>query len=330
MSSGIPESHSHFNSLQFNDTSVFSSKFPVLLENEHIRNIVTSQIPSQIDTIFVARGSNESFETVNKDGAIPLRPLSTQLAIESLAGHKKRIMRSRHFVLEALTDGADLKTAYVQVDRQSGTIQDLSLVIAALDGQKPVSFELRAVINSPTENIYEIARHEDGEEVSSILIDEDAAQKFVHSLRESHGGQDIQDAPLEASLLSLVDASPDVEHFQSDLYDVDGNVNLTLSIERRSRLIEGIARTTSFALLLQETSFNSQGETIRSFNLGYDASKEQEYWADLNYLIRAFDADLTHEKRQLIFSKFSVFLREHPEVLFDSLVDAGNKLATLS
>jgi len=239
-------------------------------------------------------------------------------------------MRSRHFVLEALTDGAPLQTAHIQIDREAGTMQDFSLAIAALEDHKLVNFELRAVINNPTENVYEVARLEDGHEVNSILIDEDAAQKFVHSLREMYVGQDVETTSLETSLLSLMDASPDVEHAQTGVYDVVGNANLTLSIERRRRLQKGVAKTASFALLLQETSFNSQGETIRGFNLGYDSSKEQRYWAELNYLIRAFDADLTHDKRKLIFSELSVFLREHPEILFDSLQDAGNQLATLS
>ncbi len=329
MSSEIPESCSHFNSVKFNDTSVFTSKFPVPLNNEHIRDVVKSQIPSQIDTLFTLRGSQESFETVSRKGAIPLRPTSTQIVINSLLNHEKRIMRSRHFVLEALTDGTTLTTAHAQVDRDSGTMQDFSLAIAAMDNQKPVNFELRAVINNPTENVYEVARLEDGHEVNSILIDEDAAQKFVHSLRELHNGQDIESTPLEASLLSLVDTSPDVEHLQHGVYDINGNANLTLSIERRSRIQKGIARTISYALLLQETSFNSQGETIRSFNLGYDDAKDQHYWSNLNYLIRAFDPKLTHDKRELIFGDFSVFFREHPEVLFDSLEAATTRLATL-
>jgi len=322
-----PDSCQHFHALDLQETSVFSSHFPVSLDQERIRDIIERQVPEEIDTIFMLHGDSESFETIGKEGAVPLQPFSTQLAIDALGtGSKKRIMRSRHLTLEALTDRANLKTAHVQVDRESGVMQDFSLVITAEHHQKPTDFELRAVVNNPTENVYEVARHENGEEVDSVLIDEAAAREFVHALRETHAGRDIESPSLEAGLLSLIDASREVDHLQEGTYDVSGEQNLTLAIMRHQRIQRGLAKTSSLALQLQETSFNSESETVRMFRLDYDQARKPNYSAELNYLIRAFDSSLTHEQRKERFKELSVFFRENPALLFESLGSASDQL----
>jgi hypothetical protein len=334
MPSKNTDSSPHFSSLSFGDTSTFSSRFPVNLQLEEIRE-VTDKIDSEVDAIFMMHGCDEQFETTEKSGAIPLQPLSTRLAMETFDADpaKRRIMRSRHFTLNALTEGAELRTAHVQIGRESGEVKDFSLVVNGRTSTKDtVCYELRAVINDDSgENVYEIAQHTDDGEGDSILIDESAAKDFVHALRELRAAADLENPSLEAGLLSLIDESKSVSHIQTADYDVNGEANLTLSLERTARIVKGFHRTVTFSMLLQETSFNHLAETNRSFFLAYNGDNvAQPYEARLDYLVRAFDETLKHKEREAMFEKLSIFLRENPQILFQSLGEATSRLARLN
>jgi len=331
MSSEERCSNPHFIARQFGDTSTFSSRFPVNLQCEAVRETIDEFIPN-IDAIFQVRGFEDRFETVGKLGVIALQPLSTHLAMDvpSTDIPEKRIMRSRHFTLASLTDGALLRTAQVRAGRKSGQIKDFSLYVNGLKETKNVDYELRAVINDVfDENVYEVAQHTGEGEAGSILIDEAAAKDFVHALREVRVAKEVDNPSLEVGLLRLFDESNLVSHKEAGAYDVNGGVNLTLDVQRTSKLVRGSSIAQKVVMLLQETSFNDRAETIRNFYFAHNTLfAKQPYTARLDYLVRAFDETLPHEEREATFEALSIFFRENPEIIFRSLGAACSRLAT--
>lgn len=317
--------HSHFNALHLGDTSTFSCAFPVDEEKEEIDEALTS-LPEIIDTTLMVHSVNEYFETNTPRGHIPLQPTAANVAIERIDDKsRKSIMRSRHFVFDALAGGIDLTTAQLRVDREGSRIRELSLVCHGLDTKTPASIELRAVVNDPYEDVYELATYQNDTETDSILLDPDTTSAFIHALREKQAGEELSETSIESGLLELLEKSQDYSHYQSGLYDISPENARTLKIAREQRVKRGIARASMINLELQETSFTGTIETVRSFSL--DITDEPS--AQLSYMIRSLDRMVGPDDRTTMFEEMSVYLRENPEVLFSALTDAATRLASL-
>lgn len=317
--------HSHFNELHLGNTSTFNSAFPVDKRRTEVRDAL-SKLPDIVDTTLMVHEANEYFETNTPNGQIPLQPIATTVAMERIDdSSRKSVMRSRHFVFDALANGLDLKTAQLRVDREGSRIRELSLVCHGFDIKKPAGIELRAVLNDPHEDVYELATYQDDVETDSILLDPDTTRDFIHALREKQAGQELPALTIEAGLLELLEKSQDYSHYQSGDYDISIESALSLKIAREQRIKRGIAKACAINLELQETSFAGTLETVRSF--GLDLMRRPS--ARLGYMIRSLDENVTPDDRTEMFEQVSVYLRENPEVLFSALMSAVNSLNTL-
>lgn len=321
-----PRKYSHFNGLHLGDTSTFSSTFPIDRGIDSInQNLAT--LPVLIDSALTIQGAPETFETIAKKGDIPLQPVKTTLSIEKLEDTEaRRITKGRHFVFSSITEGASLHSAQLRLDREKSSVEGLFLICHGMIKNEPVSIELRAAINSTHEEAYEIVTYKPGEEDNSYLVDAGVASEFIHALRETQAGHELPSLPKEAGLLELLEKSPHFSHYESGEYDLDGNANLFLRIERDRKIRKGVARTGLLLVELEETSFNDEIETIRQFGVQIKAGRPTAW---LNYLVRSLDGKIPGEERASMFEKVSTHLRENPEILFGALQDSTNRLASL-
>jgi hypothetical protein len=316
--------HSHFNALHLGDTSTFSCAFPVDKKQAEIKKAI-SNLPDAVDTALLVQGADEYFETNTPEGQIPLQPTATSVAMERITdSSRKSVMRSRHFVFDALTSGLDLKTAQLRVDREGSRIRELSLVCHGFDIKTPASIELRAVVNDPHEDVYELATYQNDAEIDSILLDPDTTGDFIHALREKQAGQELPELSIEAGLLELLEKSQDYSHYQSGVYTISTEKAISLKIAREQRIKRQVARACAINLELRETSFAGTLETARSFDL--DLVKPS---ARLNYIIRSLDEEVSPEDRTAMFEEVSVYLRENPALLFSALTSAAISLNAL-
>lgn len=321
-----PRRHSHFEGLHIGSTSSFGCAFPVPNDIEAV-NASLASLPSLIDKTFALRGSANTYETNAKSGAIPLRPASTKLAIERLSDvERSRIVRGRHFVFQSLTEGIDLQTAQLRLDGESDKIEDVSLVCQGYDSGKPVNIELRAVLNNPYEDTYEVVTYRDGVEHDSILIDDAAAGEFVHALRETQAGKELPALTKDDGFLDILNGSPDYTHTQTGSYILPGEKDGSLKLERTQRVVKKISHLTFMKLTLESKSSTELFETVRQFRLSFDGNGES---AHLSYMVQSLDGGTSAEKRADMFDALSVFLRENPHVLFGALSQSVEDLTKL-
>lgn len=317
-----PDQYSHFTAVHVGDTSVFTAGVPIVKDKEVDHSL--KEIPKIVDTVFLTNTVSELFQT-NTKGCIPLQPLKTQLTIEreTTDQHKLDIARSRHFVFRALTGSAELRTATLEFDKTHGRIDSLSLVCDGSENEDPISIELRAVINNPHEDVYEIVTHRPGVDPESMTVDAGVASNFVHALRENQAGSELPELSIEIGLTELIEKSNSYTINQSGSYDINGDKNIQLRVDREQKIQKGIATTCALALELQQTSFIDSLETVRAFSLITKPKRA----AKLDYLIRSLDRNTTPEDRADMFNDISIHLRENPTVLFSALLDAATKLA---
>ena len=323
-----PKKYDHFDAIHLGDTSTFTSRFPIDKGSSAEVKEALRALPTLTDDIFLIRGASETFET-SRSGSIPLQPHITSIALnrEQDPG-KKYVTTNRHLIFKSLTDGAELSTAYLQFDREDGNIRDLSLICQGQDSNGDVSVELRAVINDPHENVFEVAYHSANPAVErdSLLIDEEIASNFVHALRENQAGCEVPNSPIEVGLLELIEKSKHYGSESSGMYFVNGDKNLRLQISREQKIKKGVARTCNLLMQLEETSLSPNLETIRNFTIKI----EPDLSARLDFLVRSLDGKIGPEDRAAMFEELSVHLRNNPDIVISGLADSAARLARLS
>ena len=322
----------HFTSLHFGGkTSAFSSVFPVNLDSEDIQHIL-GDLPDLADDVLLQHSHSESLETTAK-GKIALRPEATSLAMERMVAPEKDVMRSRHLILKAMSDFALVQSAHAQVHIDGGDISNFSLVTHTIKDSRPVAIEVRGVMDDfNNENLYEVAAHRNGDEISSYIVPEDVVADYVHALIELREGKEVYVPNLEIGLRSLIDLSPQYIRDQKGEFKVPDTETGVLSagIERVTHVRKGLTSTSLLAIrLLEETSFDDMTATS-TFMLTQERSKTGPvYSADYNMLIVSNDPTQTHLDREAIFQLRSCFLRENPIVLFDAVRNALETLAKI-
>lgn len=324
---------SHFNAIDFGNTSVFASRFPVDLRDKNIRKIVQRTIPAYLDTIFLLHPSLEDFSTAPKKGRIPLMPTMTEVAIEKLEGDEKRKARGRQATLRALTDGALLSTVDGQITRENGAVRDFSIVAASAQNGDRAWYELRGVLNNEDEadDVREIAKSTESGEEWSIEADEDITRDFLRGIREQKSGTvPVEDLPIELSLMQLLDSSPQLYHQQATHESDQSTPGTHFTAERSNVISQGITRTVGYTAILKHVDLIGDIELNGSFVLSYDASTNPRYTAEMNYLIRALGETPSHEDRLAYFDQLSTYYRQNPDRVFMGLAQAAKELATLS
>jgi hypothetical protein len=319
----------HFNSFDFDRTSVFTSKFPVDLSHPDVRKSVQKDIPAYLDTVFLLRGGSiEEFSTEPR-GKLSLHPAMTQAALQGVDGPESREVKDRHDTFHALTDGAALTTAQVQINREGGIVTDFSIAATDSAPNIPAVYELRGAINIPdADDVFEIAKTDDTKEDWSMLVDSDIAQDFVQALHEQRVGHPTEPVPIEAGLMRLLDTSSQIFHQQEMTIESTDGPDVSLSIKRRSRIEKGIMKVAAYSLIRREVEMLEDMEISSAFSLSYDRSKTPRYDADVAYLMRTYSDFPGHAERESHFERWSIHYRKNPERVYAGLAEAARRLTS--
>jgi hypothetical protein len=286
-------SHSRHNRIDMKTVSTDTQKFPVDSEKADIEFLIRVALPEIIDTGLTFRGCSQTISTVTATGGVQLYPLTASKRLSEPPLDKHTKLHQAHETLRSLTEHHRISLAHFELDSDAGMFTDFRIALVDQHGDGTVVYELSGhTEDGPIGDYsdYYLTTHTTGtnEAGGYFSIDSALAESVIDAIisQQKEHVTPLPDSSIQTKLQQLVDTSPNRSITSIGNYRFGEGTELTFSVARQEEIRDGIKRTVTLAMYLEEKACTHiDGTTYvtpRGLTFEYDEATQPPYRAAIS------------------------------------------------